>query len=218
MLRICVWLGVVVVFLATNTLVFCQVAGPALPGYQAGINPCKPQPRAEPVARTVQVNVPVPASSCVPPCGFPPPPCGFVCPPPPAQPVRVRVEVVVRPEAPKPCVPQSFCCETPPVFEPIFYHAAGMIQSLIAAPLALGEMFMAHPVPMPLPVLTPMPCSRQPLAMCPPFFQCPPATQCVPPPCPPQVRCALPGPSGKAQPVCVPTSGRQHGPNGPFAR
>jgi hypothetical protein len=225
MLRISVWVGVFVLVLASSAVGLCQVVQPALPGYQPGINPCKPQPRAEPVVRNVQVDVPVP---CAPPAGCMPftgcsphPYCAPPCPPPcPTRPVNVKVEVVVRPEAPKPCVPQTFCCENPPVFEPFICQAVGLVQSVIVSPLGLGEMFMGHPVPLPLPIPTPMPCWRQPVAMRPPCFQPPPGTQCMPPPCPPQARCALPGPSArvKAQPVYAPTSGRPHGPNSPFPR
>ncbi|MCA1960777.1 MAG: hypothetical protein LDL33_08270 [Desulfomonile sp.] len=112
------------------------------------VKPCEPKPSVKPITRTVEVQVPVP---CPPPvCAVPapcppnhcgPPPCP---PPPPSRPVQVRVEVVVRPEKPKPCDQPKIVCENPPVFEPYFYEAAGIIRSLIVAPLALGEMLMGH--------------------------------------------------------------------------
>lgn len=223
MSRIGLWVGVVFIFLATNTLGVCQVAQPAFPAYQPGVNPCKPQPRPQRAVRTVQVDVPVPClppRACMPVAACPsypgcPPPC-----PPPCQtrPVRVRVDVVVRPEAPKPCVPKRFCCENPPVFEPIVCQAVGMVQSLIAVPLALGEKLMGHPVPKPLPVPTPVQCWRQPAAA-PPCFQPPPAA-CVPP-YPPRHPCALPGPPVKVKaPGCGPGSvGAWRSPrNAPFPR
>jgi hypothetical protein len=218
MSRMSVWLGVVGLLLASSAVGLCQVPQPAFPGYPVGVNPCKPQPRPEPVTSTVQVNVPLPPNPCAPPCGHPGQRCGFGCAFQPSQPVNVKVEVVVRPEAPKPCVPQTFCCENPPVFEPIFCQAAGLVQSLIAAPLALGEMFMAHPVPMPLPVPTPVPCWRIPVATCSPCCQPPSATGCMEPPYPPQVRCAPPGPpsQAKSHPVCGPGTARMLPLSGPY--
>lgn len=161
------------IFLASSLPGICQ----GIPGYHpANCFPPKPIPRGPqvaPIVRTMQVNVPAP---CPPPirCG----PMGacspsFRCPPPcPTRPVRVRVEVVVRPEARKPCVPQRYCCENPPVFEPILCRAAGMLRSMVLAPLGLGECILGHgvprvPCPPPIPVACPpcrvAPCPRPPL-------------------------------------------------------
>ena len=157
--------GFVFVLLATSVPAFCQGAPgsytPPLPSY----NPCVTSRPAPSIARSVRVDVPVP---CVP-FGCAPPPCAPPC---RTQPVQVRVDVVVRPEAPKPCPPQLFCCENPPVFEPIFCQAAGLAKSLIAAPLFLGERLLGHCVPMPMPTPCPMPCWRMPPPACPPPVPC----------------------------------------------
>jgi len=207
--------------LATSVTGFCQGIPGCYPQHIPAVKPCVPD-RPAPISRTVQVDVPVP---CAPlacnvriPC--PPQPCVLpACGPPcPTQPVRVRVDVVVRPEAPKPCVPERFCCENPPVFEPIFCQAASLVESLIAAPLALGETLMGHPVPLPMPAARPVPCWHVPAAMASPCFQPPPTTKCMVP-CPLQARCAPPeSPKARARPVCVPYSGLPHGPKNPFSR
>ena len=109
----------------------------------------------------------------------------FVAPPPPTRPVQVRVDVVVRPEAPTVCVPQRFCCENPPIFEPIFCHAAWMLRSIVLAPLGVGERFLGHGIPR-------QPCPPPIPVACPPRFP-PPAylNNCAPlptqgmAPCPP---------------------------------
>lgn len=204
MLRLAVWFGVVVLFLASSAMGFCQTGLPAF-----GINACGPQSRVAPVTRTVQVSVPMLPGQCRPLSSLPPRPCGFGCPSPPTQPVNVRVEVVVRPEAPQPCVPQRFCFENPPIFEPFFCQLAGLVRSLIVAPLGLGEAFMGHPVVIPCVPPTPI---------CPPHFQ-PPVAPCMAP-CPPAVRCALPEPPTKVRPpwVCGPSWARPQPPRGPFPR
>jgi hypothetical protein len=222
MLRVVGFFSFVLIFLTSSGSGLCQ----GLPGCHPPLlpvgNPCVTICPAPPVTRTVQVDVPAPCAPvpCYSPMPCPPFPCAQpVCPPPPCptRPVRVRVDVVVRPEVRKPCVPQTFCCENPPVFEPIFYQAAALVQSLIAAPLAMGERFMGHPVPLPLPVPTPMPCWCMQAAGCTPCSQPPPMTQYFRP-CPPPVRCAQPGPPAKVRSSCVPISARTHPPNGPFPR
>ena len=224
MSRIGVWVGVVLAILAANTVGVCQVAQPMFPGYRPGVNPCGPQARSEPVVRTVQVDVPVP---CVPPAGcvpvtarLPYPCCPPPCPPPcPTRPVKVQVDVVVRPEAPKPCVPERLCCENPPVLEPIVCQAVALVQSVIAAPLALGELFMAHPVPKPMPVPRPVPCWLQPAAMPSACVPQPPVAQCVPP-CPPLAWCGPPGPPAKVKARDIPGPAATWTPrrNAPFPR
>lgn len=224
MIRIAIFFSLFIMLLATSGPALCQGFPACYPAPIPSYSQCGPSRPAPPISRTVQVDVPVPCAlmPCGPPIPCRPNPCGPpVCAPPPCptKPVQVRVDVVVRPESPKPCAPQTFCCENPPVFEPIFYRAAGLVQSLIVAPLGLGERFMGHPVPMPMPVPQPMPCWRAPAAMRPPCFQPPPATPCMVP-SPPQPRCALPGPPAKvkAPPVCGPTPAWTHRPNSPFPR
>jgi hypothetical protein len=207
MSRFHVGLSIVVLLAAFTANGHGQVVQPwpqgNVPGYSTA---CHPQPAPRPVSRTVEVNVPVPCPSpapCVPvqacgprPCYPPVSCCPPPCPPPcPTKPVKVQVDVVVRPETPKPCTPQRYCCENPPVFEPIFYHAAWTLQSLVAAPLGLGECILGHgairqPVPPPVPVAC-IPCRVVP---CPP-----PAPMCAPPvphgipQCQPPAPCRAPG-------------------------
>jgi hypothetical protein len=179
------------------------------------VNSCAPQRPVSPITRTVQVDVPVPCApaNCGPELRCPPHPCApLVCvPPQPTRPVQVRVDVVVRPEKPQPCVPQRFCCENPPVFEPFFCKAAGLIQSLIVAPLGIGERFMGHPVPAPLPAATPIPCWSMCAPTKPVCVQPPPTSQCMPPCAPvrftpnsPVMKCAIPGPPVHKTPPCKP--------------
>jgi hypothetical protein len=221
-MRITIFFSLFIVLFATSVPVLCQ----GIPGcYRPPVPRVDPRitrsPAPPPVARTVQVDVPVPCPPVG--CGAPMPctprPCGrpACSPPPPTQPVQVRVDVVVRPEGPMPCAPQRFCCENPAVFEPIFYQAAGLVQSLIAAPLALGETFMAHPVPLPMPAPTPVPCWRPPAAACPPCFQTMPPARCMSP-CPPPLRCVPPGPPVKARKFAAPVSAQRQAQNALFAR
>jgi hypothetical protein len=225
MLRLVVFLSFVLFLLTSSGSGLCQGLPGCYPPPPLPVrNPCVTSCPTPPITRTVQVDVHAP---CTPvPCCSPMPCPSFrcaqpICPPPPCptRPARVRVDVVVRPEAPKPCVPQTFCCENPPVFEPIFYQAAALVQSLVAAPLGLGERFMGHPVPLPLPVPTPMPCWRMQAAGCTPCPQPPPMTQCFRP-CPPPVRYAQPGPPAKAevQPICATPPHRKRPPMGTFSR
>jgi hypothetical protein len=220
MLRLFTFCGLVGLFFLTSAVGLCQGVPGFYPQPFPAVKPCVPSHPTPPISRTVQVDVPVPCPpvGCRPPMPCPPNLCGPpVCaPPPPTRPVQVNVDVRVRPEAPKPCAPERFCCENPPIFEPIFYQAAGLVQSLIAAPLALGERFMGHPVPSPLPAPTPIPCWRMPAAGCAPPLQPPPVTQCMPP-CPP-VRCEPPGPPVKVRPSCFPASARKYPPKGFFSR
>ncbi len=131
---------VVFFFFVTSTGCLSQtIPGHNLPPFNTGPQ-CPTNLSAPPISpRTVQVDVPVPCApaACGPVMLNSPNPCGpLVCAPPrPIQPVQVRVDVVVRPESPKPCPPINLKCEKPPVFEPFFYQAAGIIDSLIALPL-----------------------------------------------------------------------------------
>jgi hypothetical protein len=189
-----------VLILASALSGICQcVQAPCPMGcYQP--KPCVVRPSPPPMVRTVQVNVPVPCPT--PTCGMPrrcpPHPCAppVLAPTCPTRPVNVRVEVRVRPEAPKPCIPKRYCCMNPPVFEPIFCQAARMVRSMMVAPLRIGEGILGHGVRRP-PCSPPIPidCPSCPVAPCPQLVRsCGPIPyQCIPP-CPPVVGCALPGP------------------------
>ena len=223
MMPVIMFLSVFVVLLGMSVPAACQsvprgyqVSGPAA-------KRCDTRPSERPITRTVEVDLPVP---CLPdrlmgPMVCPPHPC---CPPPPCptRPLQVRVDVVVRPEGPRPCPPPKFVCENPPIFEPIFYHAAGMICSMVAAPLWAGERLMGHGGP----VCYPIPPYPPPIAMGPPSFQPPPAYAALrmPPaipcmaPCPPAVGYVPHGPRFGAQPVCGPGTAWKHPRGAPFPR
>jgi hypothetical protein len=222
MMRIVLIFSLFVMAFVSSSAALCQGIPGCFPPPVSSAQPCNGSRPEPPITRTVQVDLPIPCPAvlCGPPMVRPPYPCAQPCcapPPCPTRPVQVRVDVVVRPEAPKPCVPQTFCCENPPVFEPIFCQAAGLVRSLIAAPLAMGERLMGHPVPSPLPVPTPMPCWRMPVPSCAPCLQPPPATRRMAP-CPPPVRYAPPGPSAKVRPSSVPVSARACPPHVPVPR
>ncbi|AFM23457.1 hypothetical protein Desti_0731 [Desulfomonile tiedjei DSM 6799] len=171
-------------------------ASQGTPGaYQCSVpvlNHCAPSRPAPPITRTVQVDVPVP---CVPICGpamphpsqpCAPPVCALSC---PTQPVQVRVDVIVRPAGPQPCPPPK--CENPPVFEPFFCQAAGMIRSLLVLPLCVGERLMGHPVPVAIPARPcPPPIPACGLATYPNMSNCPPHVQRAPAARP--VECVIP--------------------------
>jgi hypothetical protein len=205
MMRITVFYSVLIVLLLASVPALSQGVPGCYPPPLPSVNRCLPSRTPPPIARTVRVDVPVPCApvACGPTLPCSPHPCARpVCaPPPPTQPVQVRVDVVVRPEAPRPCLPQRFCCENPPIFEPIFCQAAGLAKSLIAAPLFLGERLLGHCVPLPMPAPCPMPCWRMP-----------------PPMCSPPVPCGLGRPPVKvmAPTACGPAPTRTRPPSGPF--
>jgi len=222
-MRIAIFFLVFIASLSTGVAGFCQGIPGCYPQPLPAMKPCAPN-RPAPISRTVQVEVPVPCAptACGGPMLCPPQPCGqpACAPPSPTQPVQVRVDVVVRPEAPKPCVPQRFCCENPPVFEPFFYHAACMIRSIALAPLGVGESILGHGMP------------RQP---CPPpiAVACPPGVGCPHPgfmnaypgtapqrmaPGPPQTPCVQGRRPVTAAPSCMPLRSRTHFPKAPLSQ
>lgn len=204
MVRVALTFGLVLM-LASISPGFCQGMPGCYPPPLPAMKPCAPS-RPAPISRTVQVDVPVPCGpmSCGPAAACRPHPCAPpVCaPPPPTRPVQVRVDVVVRPEGPKPCPPPKICCENPPVFEPFFYQAAGMIRSLILAPLGLGERLLGHGGPMCRPMMHPCP---PPVPVCGTGFPAVPrhVTKCQPP----TVQCATPLPGGPIPVRAFPAQG-----------
>lgn len=209
MVRVALFFGLVLTFAITSAG-FCQGIPGCYPPPLPAMKPCTPS-RPAPISRTVQVDVPVPCApiGCGPAGACRPHPCARpVCaPPPPTRPVQVRVDVVVRPEGPKPCQPPKVCCENPPVFEPFFYQAAGMIRSLILVPLGLGERLLGHCGPM----CRPMQACPPPVPLCGPGFQPPPpyVRKCQPP----SVQCATARACG---PTPIPV--RAYPAQGAFAR
>lgn len=209
--------------LASAVPAFSQGIPAAFPYAAPGMYPhCPVRQPVRPITQTVQVDVPVPCApvACGPALPCPPPSCAPpVCaPPPPTRPVQVRVDVVVRPEAPTPCVPQRFCCENPPLFEPIFYHAAWMLRSLVLAPLGVGESILGHgmprqPCPPPVPIACPPRCSP------PPYVEkCAPIAAQGIAPCLPSMRCAQRGPSSKARLLYGPSPAWVHPGGAPCPR
>jgi hypothetical protein len=226
MLHLAVLFGSLLFLLANTGEAFCQTVPACRPTFPPLCNRLDSRAAAAAVTRTVQVDVPVPcpANRSAAPVMLPPQPGrGPVCSPPcPTQPVQVRIDVRVRPEAPKSCPVVRFCCENPPVFEPIFCRAAQIVRSAIVAPLGLGECFLGHGIPRP-PCPPPIPISCQPFhsvshsrlvnACSFPTFQ-------SNPPRPPLVRSPLPGPPSAvgAQPVCGPYPAWTHPGSGPLPR
>jgi hypothetical protein len=207
-----------VLILAGAVSGICQCIQAPYPATCHQPKPCVVKPSPPPIVRTVQVNVPVPypPPTCGMPLRCPPHPCAppVLAPPCPTRPVNVRVEVRVRPEAPKPCVPKRYCCMNPPVFEPFFCRAAGMLGSILAAPLCIGERFLGHgtarpPCPPPIPIE----CSACPVTPRPPFVGgCGPLPfQCLPN-CPSAVGCAWTGKPTVRKVKCSP--GRLYAPYG----
>ncbi len=217
MLRYCMWLSVVVLLVSLTTIGNCQAPQPRSWGGHPHMSFCKPPQQARPVSRTVRVDVPVPCPStspCAPVAACVPySRCAPPCPPRQAtRPVNVRVDVVVRPEAPKKCVPKRYCCENPPVFEPFFCRAANMLGSMIVAPLCLGERFLGHGFPrQPCPPPIPISCAPAPVVQC-AGGMCgypPPGPGCVP----------QRYPAVKCRPQGAPVAWQAYGPhrrNAPF--
>jgi hypothetical protein len=164
----------------------------------------------QPVARAVQVTVPMPQ----PPKPYMPPRCvpPSYCPPPaaaaPSRSMPVRVDIAVRPEACDQQRPVPVVYRDPGFLGPMISYSMGLIGATIAAPFRVAEMLV-------------------PLA----GRSCPPKQPCGPPPrpqdcgyqgpppfaakCPPPITqpaalcqsvfgCAPPGPSVAPLPPCAP--------------
>lgn len=201
MVRFALWIVSALMVCASSLPGLCQGLPVCPPITFQAVNPCEQRPAVRPINRTVEVQVPVPCPPlvCAVPAPCPPYHCGPPpCPPPcPTRPVEVRVNVVVRPEGPKPCEPPKVVRENPPVLEPFFYQAALMLRSLVLAPLGLGEALLGHERP----VVRQIVACPPPVPMCPPGFQPPPvvskcrplAMQCAP-------ACAPPGQDALRQP------------------
>jgi len=219
MLRIALFIAVIMMLLTTGTPGFCQSIPVPYPGPQTGVRPCTPnQPvrSIQPVARSVNVTVPVPQppkSYISPGCAAPP-----YCPPgasaaAPSRPMPVRVDIAVRPEAFDQRYPVPVVYRDPGFFGPIVQHSVGLVGAVVAAPFRVAEMLCpleASACPQrkqcgPPPCAMNQGCSR-PAA--PPQWvgKCPmPITQPMPP-CPPVMTCAPTGPSVAPLPpgLCAP--------------
>lgn len=191
-----------------ETGAFCapQAVSPAM-------HPNAAQQRIQPVARSVQVTVPVPQ---------PPAPYGrraylpspMYCPQPspvtaPPRPMPVRVDIAVRPDHDqRHLVPVVY--RDPGFLGPIVSHSVGLVGATIAAPFRVAEMLF--PVEAPAcrpkqpcgPSARPLNCGQRP-PVGPPFAQkCPMPLAQPASPCCPVLACAPPGPSVAPLPPCGP--------------
>lgn len=224
MTRIIFQLGFLVVFLATGTSGLCQSVPSVTPTYHPGIRACSLQQPVQPVARSVQVTVPMPQ----PPKPFPPPAC-LPSPPycpaaatAPARPMPVRVDIAVRPEECDQRRPVPVVYRDPGFLGPIVSHSLGLVGATIAAPFRVAEMLFPLDASPRSPQRQCGPrshvpsCGYQPPASprfapeCPapvtqPMASCAPVLSCTPPgpsvaPLPP---CALPPPCGPFMPPAL---------------
>lgn len=185
------------------------------PASPAVMRPCAPpQPRVQPVVRSVNVTVPVPQ----PPRPYMPPPH---CPPPatvaPSRPMPVRVDIAVQPEACDQRRPVPVVYRDPGFLGPIISNSLGLIGATIAAPFRLAEMLC----PLEAPACPPKRPCGPPRGMANCGYPPPVAPQFVPKcpvpitqpagPCGPVLTCAPSGPSVAPLPPCAPPP-----PCGPF--
>ena len=204
----------IVVALSVGASVQCEAADVCSPQICfPSVHPYTPQQRVQPVARSVQVTVPMPQPSrpsgppvCLPPPMYCPPPKSATAPPPP---LPVRVDIAVRPEECDQRYPVPVVYRDPGFLGPIIYHSVGLLGATIAAPFRVAEMFcpLEAPAYPPKqwcgPTSRPLNCGYQPPAN-PSFPQtCPvPFTQPVYP-CRQLFACAPPGPSVAPLPPCA---------------
>ncbi len=216
----------IVVALAMGASVRCEAADVCRPKISfPSLQPHASQQRVQPVARSVQVTVPMPhpPRPCGPTVCLPPP---MHCPPPgsataPSPPMPVRVDIAVRPEECDQRHPVPIVYRDPGFLEPIISHSVGLIGATIAAPFRVAEMlcpFEAPACPQKQwcgPTSRPLNCGYQPPVDSSFARKCPtpipqPVT-CSPRP----LACAPFGPSMAPLPPC--TVPQQCGPNLPPA-
>ncbi|MGO9571134.1 MAG: hypothetical protein ACLP5H_26715 [Desulfomonilaceae bacterium] len=211
MMRITLVFSLIVMVLASSGPALSQSFPATYPVPPTRVRPCAPQQTVQPVARSVNVTVPVPQ----PPKPYMPPACvpSPYCPPPaaaaaPSRPMPVRVDIAVRPEACDQRQPVPVVYRDPGFFGPIIRHSVGLVGATVAAPFRVLEMLCPLEGP---PCSPKRQCGPPPRAMncgyppaAPQFVpKCPvPITQPVPP-CPPVLACAPPGPSVAPLPPCA---------------
>lgn len=211
MMRVTLVFSLIVLAFVSSSPALCQSVPGTYPGALPGVRPCAPQRPAQPVARSVNVTVPVPQ----PPKPYFPTACAPLpyCPPPaaamaPSRPMPVRVDIAVHPETCDQRRPVPVVYRDPGFLGPIISHSIGLIGATIAAPFRVAEMIC----PLDAASCAPRrPCGPPPAANCgypppcaPQFVpKCPaPITQPVPP-CPPVLTCAPCGPSVAPLPPCA---------------
>jgi len=199
--------GLTVLALASGSPALCQTVPGAYAQFPQGVRSYGPQQTAQPVARSVNVTVPVPQppKQCGPPACVPPPPyCSPVFPTAAAsRPMPVRVDIAVRPETCDQRHPVPVVYRDPGFFGPIIRHSVGLVGATVAAPFRVLEMLCPLEGP---PCPANRPCSPPACAMipyhppaAPPLF----VPKCPAPPCPPVLTCAPPGPSVAPLPPCA---------------
>ncbi len=173
------------------------------------VGSCAPQRQVQPVARSVTVTVPVapcPKPYMLPACGRPPY-CPAPAAAPPRQPMPVRVDIAVHPEACTQRPPVPVVYRDPGFLRPIIGHTIGLIRATIAAPFRMAEMLCPTRVPACAPgrPYGPPPCPVN-------NGYPPPGVTHFGPTCPPRMTrpvswraamgCAPPGPSAAPLPPC----------------
>ena len=203
-----------VVALSMGASVQCEAADVCRPKISfPSVQPYASQQRVQPVARSVQVTVPMPQPPrpCGPPACMPPP---MYCSPPgsaaaQSPPMPVRVDIAVRPEECDQRYPVPVVYRDPGFLGPIISHSVGLVGAAIAAPFRVAEMLcpLEAPAcpPMQLcgPTSRPLSCGYRPPAN--PSFPrtcSAPITQPVYP-CRQLLACAPPGPSVAPLPPCA---------------
>lgn len=182
MLRLCTVLGLALLILGPSATVFCQVIPGCHPVPYQTPKPCAQSRPAPTIARTVQVDVPVPCArvACFPvnhyaPISCSPPVCSQ---PPSTRPVQVRVEIRVRPE---PCGPKpqdTRLCADP--LRPVF----GLVAATMAVPIRILEGML--PLPHRCAPLMPVcgnvfpPLCAAPAPICGPAMPAPAYRKCAP--------------------------------------
>jgi hypothetical protein len=177
-------------------------------------HPYIPQQRIQPVARNVQVTVPVPQ----PPRPYGRPaylPSPMYCPPAapataPSPPVPVRVDIAVRPEGcdRRHLVPVVY--RDPGFLGPIVCYSVGLVGATIAAPFRVAEMLCPLDAPACRPKqrcgpsTRPLGCGYPPRVSPPVTPKCPVPLAQPAPPCCPVLACAPTGPSVAPLPPCGP--------------
>ncbi len=202
MLRASISLCFVFIF-SSSLMGFCQGIPQWCPPDRYRSNPCVQRPTVRPIVRTVQVDVPAPCPtvSCGPALPWRPHPCAppTCAPPPPTRPVRVRIDVRVRPESCGQGQHAQVGCRNFGALTPFME----LMRRALAAPINILET-MCPGMPrcgMPPPPCGPPSCMPSP---CGPAPMCPPAP-CGPMPCryPQKVKCSTAG-YAPCPPACGP--------------
>lgn len=214
MVRSTLTFGFLLTFLCASHPGLCQSLPFPNSSYQSRSRQCMPKLSAQPappVARSVNIAVPVPQAPhpCVPRTYGPG--ARYGCPPvataPPPRPMPVRVGITVHPETRGQRRPVSVVYRDPGFLGPIICHSVGLVGAAISAPFRIAEMLCPLPTQPCRPRCSPAPqpprcgSQRQPV----PCFvpKCPVPCTAPAPPCGLRLACAPPGPSVAPLPPCA---------------